>query len=454
MFSSPSPEILSTSQITEESRNMYRQLSTPSEFSFSTSPTIHFSFVPPPTKSAATSNMSNDESVFDSVSNEFFSHDSDEIESKPLALLLPGLDGVGISSSTQYEDLSSNFEFWRMSIDISEDRTSFNDLVTMVVRFLDEATKRNNKEVLLIGESFGGLLAPNVALRLRNRSKRREKNNVEENLHLKGLVMVNPATSYDETQWGSFAPALSSLRHLETQNKEDTNTFPTPYSVLGGAALATTIPDSEQFQQILDIILSEYSGRVPDLEMATEGLASMKEGFDVLAENLPAATLEHRITRWMPVGTSVINSRLSEIDVPSVVVAGSEDKMLPSKKEALRLEKEMPNCERVDIAGSGHFVLDNRVNLTDIILNSHIFPVEESDVKIDPILDWEAPTKEEIHQILVDRVEPIRKFTSPVFFSTDKSGKRRKGLSHIPGSDEGPILFVANHQLCKYILEL
>jgi len=36
--------------------------------------------------------------------------------------------------------------------------------------------------------------------------------------------------------------------------------------------------------------------------------------------------------------------------------------------------------------------------------------------------------------------------TSPIFFSTDEDGKRHKGLHFLPKQDEGPLLFVANHQ--------
>ena len=458
LFSSNNPTQLSVEDIVQGSKDLYSDLNNVGPYHYSASPTIQFSFVSPPTPTSSWNNVQvpegksdpNNESVFDRVVEDF---DNDG-KQKPLALIIPGLDGVCISSTTQFDDLSSNFELWRMKIDAKSDRTSFTDLVTSVVQFLDEATKNKRldtkREVVLIGESFGGLLVPNVALRIENRSKRRVKMNraTDETFDLKGLVMVNPATSFDESQWGTLAPFLFSLRHLE---RDTDNDLPTPYSVVGGLALSATIPDSTQFQQIVDIILASYGNKVPSLELLSESLGSMSEGFKTLAENLPADTLEHRITRWFPVGTSLIQPKLSTLDVTSLVVGGTDDNMLPTKSESERLVKEMPNCQKVDIKGSGHFVLDQRVNLTDIILKSHIFPVEEETRKKDPITEWEKPSKEEFDETMEERIKPLRRLTSPIFFSTDKMGKRRKGLSHLPGPDEGPLLFVANHQLRKSI---
>jgi hypothetical protein len=45
-------------------------------------------------------------------------------------------------------------------------------------------------------------------------------------------------------------------------------------------------------------------------------------------------------------------------------------------------------------------------------------------------------------------VKPFRIAHSPVFMSTDKNRKRWMGLSKVPRQD-GPVLFVANHQYGK-----
>lgn len=176
-------------------------------------------------------------------------------------------------------------------------------------------------------------------------------------------------------------------------------------------------------------------------------LSMSSEGFRILAEYLPAAVVEHRVLKWLPVGTSVVNNlqRLGNLDVPTLVIAGIDDNMLPTKEEANRLAKVLPNCVKMDIAGSGHFVLDS-VNLTEVLLDSHIDPLDNQK-PYDSIKDWTLPPKDIIHKVIETRVKPQRENTSPVFFSTDSvTGKRRKGLSLVPSNDK-PLLFVANHQL-------
>jgi len=95
--------------------------------------------------------------------------------------------------------------------------------------------------VYSIRGSFGGLLAPSVALCCQSK--------------LNGLIMINPETLYDDTSLDSYAPLLTSLRHLESENKNrEERYFPLVYSFLGGAALAATVLNYTQFQKIVNLI--------------------------------------------------------------------------------------------------------------------------------------------------------------------------------------------------------
>ena len=89
-------------------------------------------------------------------------------------------------------------------------------------------------------------------------------------------------------------------------------------------------------------------------------LAASSDGFRILAEYLPAITLEKRVLEWIPVGTAVVNNeaRLSKLNVPTLIIGGTDDNMLPTKDEADRLGKLLPDCVKMDITGAGHFVLD------------------------------------------------------------------------------------------------
>eukprot|EP00577_Skeletonema_sp_RCC1716_P010655 CAMPEP_0113399246 /NCGR_PEP_ID=MMETSP0013_2-20120614/15425_1 /TAXON_ID=2843 ORGANISM="Skeletonema costatum, Strain 1716" /NCGR_SAMPLE_ID=MMETSP0013_2 /ASSEMBLY_ACC=CAM_ASM_000158 /LENGTH=817 /DNA_ID=CAMNT_0000284111 /DNA_START=35 /DNA_END=2488 /DNA_ORIENTATION=+ /assembly_acc=CAM_ASM_000158 len=370
-------------------------------------------------------------------------------EAPPMLIYLPGLDGLGMSATAQFDDLASTFELWRMTVDKSTAQPSFSQLVSTVVKFVKDSTNNADaetpREVILVGESFGGLLTCAVAMALKNVKSNK--------FSLKGMTLINPATSFDETNWEQFVPLLTSLRYLESQedivdssgNFNFVNELPTPYSVLGGMALAATIPDGNQFSSILEFILGTAK-----LSTNEQMLAASADGFRLLAEYLPASVLETRVLQWLPVGTSVVNNveRLTKLDVPTLVIAGNDDNMLPTKEEANRLGKLLPDCVKMEVSGAGHFVLDARVNLTEVLIDSHIDPldIQKNSPPYDPVRDWKLPPDDVVRAVVEKRVNPTKKRASPVFFSTDATGQRRLGLSLVPTNDR-PLLIVGNHQL-------
>jgi 1-acyl-sn-glycerol-3-phosphate acyltransferase len=142
---------------------------------------------------------------------------------------------------------------------------------------------------------------------------------------------------------------------------------------------------------------------------------------------------------------------------------------IQTKKEADRLVNTLPHCTSMTIKGSGHFVLDDRFNLTKAILKApfSINQKQDSDSdsnekkkvvkKYDPIMDWRPATEKVLQKAIENNVQIFRTLTSPVFFSTGQDGIRKKGLGFVPKdnkydynkdvNDNKPLLFVANHQL-------
>lgn len=356
---------------------------------------------------------------------------------KPLLLYLPGLDGVGISAAQQFDDLSNAFELWRMRVDPVHDRSTFAELTITVSNFIKEVAVEQNRKVIIVGESFGGLLAPSVAMRLESIAGKDDS-------PVMGLVMVNPATSFDKTNWSTWAPILASLRHIESEEEEGISpSLPTPYSVLGGMALSLTIPDRSQFDSIFKIFSETRTDGLQDV------LESMRDGFGILADNLPAKVVEHRVVNWCNVGSQVVSEkRLGSLNVSTLFIGGDEDSMLPTKEEGDRLVQLMPDCTCMTVRDAGHFVLDDRFNLTSAIEEAPFDPFKKKrkEKKYDPITDWEVPSDEDIHEASANRVQPLRKLLSPQFFSTGPDGKRNVGLGKVPTTN-GPLLFVANHQL-------
>lgn len=70
---------------------------------------------------------------------------------------------------------------------------------------------------------------------------------------------------------------------------------------------------------------------------------------------------------------------------------------------------------------------------------------QEDDKEYDPITDWIPPPPNVVQQTIKERIKPLRRLTSPVFFSTDTTGRRVRGLGYLPSNR--PLLIVGNHQL-------
>ena len=428
------------------------------------SPTMTFSYVSSPTTNGTSTWRAS--SPLNIVEEEDNSNNPDQ----PILIYLPGLDGTGISAFThQFDDLASVFEVWRLVI-TTDDRSEFRTILKNVVDFVEElvanSTTTNGKprEVVLVGESFGGVLASAVALNLQKRASKQQK--TDNKSPLTGLVLVNPATAFHDTNWDTIVPLLASLQYLSDRNDNSENnninstlaqsqekSGPSPYAIAGGMALSYLMPDGDQLSRIGELIFNSL-GATGTTNPSLEDVLGL---FEILEERLPAETLQHRVNQWLSVGTTIVNERLPGLQVPTLVVVGDQDRIMPSDKEVERLMEVIPSCEKLVVRGRGHFVLDETVNLTEAILFSNIDPLKQKQQrKYDPITDWSLPPQDEINDIFEQQVKPTRNIHSPVFFSTDVRGKRWRGLSKLPRPDasngEGPILFVANHQFCKYRL--
>lgn len=125
-------------------------------------------------------------------------HSNPSVESKqknPPILFLPGLDGLGDYSASCYSQLQDDYDCWRLQVD-PNDRSSFLTIAKKVL----EAIKKFPKPPILIGESFGGLVATYLASRHSDT--------------IDSIVLVNPATSVDRSLWRNLAPYIASTGPL------------------------------------------------------------------------------------------------------------------------------------------------------------------------------------------------------------------------------------------------
>jgi len=274
---------------------------------------------------------------------------------KPLLLYLPGFDGIGISAFSQFEEFACAFEFWRLRIASGDDRSTFRNLVDAVVQFV----LHQEREVVILGESFGGLLALGAALKLQEEQKGCSRK------LLRGIVAVNPATCFGECVWKRLAPTLFSLEGAA-------------YKTAQLLWIAVTMPDGEHIIRTIAGGPVSFSTLLSPTRFVRGGLvgfggrlSSCFNKLQQMTSKLSQHSLRWRISEWLENGVKQVNPYLHHIRVPVMVIAGDGDRLLPSKIEAQRLRKIISDCD-VKIFQSGHAVmLDKRINMTEVILNAH-----------------------------------------------------------------------------------
>lgn len=128
----------------------------------------------------------------------------------PLLCFLPGMDGSLSTPFMQYPELGTCFELQCMQHTGGlASRVSFDELAASAADFIGAAAAE--RQVLLVGESFGACLAIAVAHRLQDQSGASPTSASQGAAGLVGLVLVNPATSYERSALARIGPACARL---------------------------------------------------------------------------------------------------------------------------------------------------------------------------------------------------------------------------------------------------
>ena len=346
-------------------------------------------------------------------------------------LYIPGLDGTGNFSAQSFANLTLYFDCWRMYV-TPQDRSSFLKLADAVIQHIEQ---RFDEPPILIGESFGGLLATYVASRL--------------GAKIAKLVLINPATSYDRTTWPTLGPIVASTpRRL--------------YPLVGASTLLATAVQPQQITGLGRQIV----GRIRSANDAQKELTNLWQGLQSLPDSLPSQTLQWRLKNWLGVGACLVNSQLNgrmtryaRVTAPVLVVVGQRDRLLPSAREGRRLKSLFTGAPRVEVRvfpDRGHAILDGTLDLAEVITESRIYRIAEykrrngGDRNLNGFNDYYAPmpSSAELQAIAV----PMKRYyeaVGPVFLSRDPvTGRLQRGLQHVPTGRQGrPVLLVGNHQL-------
>lgn len=249
----------------------------------------------------------------------------------PLLVYLPGMDGTGQLLRAQTAGLEASFDVRCLAIP-REDLTNWDDLTKNVLDLIDaELEKSSHRPVYLCGESFGGCLAIKVAIASPQLFKR--------------IILINSASAFNLRPWLNWTSQLANI---------------IPEYLYDVAALA-----------LLPFLAS--LGRIARSDRQ-ELLKSMRY--------VPPATVLWRLSLLRDF--NVEEKELHSLTQPVLVIAGGDDRLLPSVTEATRLVNILPNAKMVVLPHSGHAcLLEKDIYLYEIMKENNF--LENSDEAVPDI---------------------------------------------------------------------
>jgi pimeloyl-ACP methyl ester carboxylesterase len=233
----------------------------------------------------------------------------------PLLIYLPGMDGTGELFSHQIGTLGKVVEVHCLTIP-GDDLNNWDQLSEQVVALVEAEVKENpQRQVYLLGESFGGCLAIKAILRSPHLFHR--------------LILSNPASAFQRQPilfWGSHLvmPQIDAIHHWSCANF-------VPF-------LAAVHRLTERDRHLLLEAMKSVT------QKSSIWRLSLLRGFDVTDE------------------------QFKSIAQPTLLIASGRDRLLPSFSEAERLARLLPDTRVQVLPDSGHAcLLETEVDLLEII---------------------------------------------------------------------------------------
>ncbi len=231
----------------------------------------------------------------------------------PLLVLMPGMDGTGYLWRSQLPQLETFFDVRRLQIP-PHNLETWEALSTQVIHLIQQETL-GDRQVYICGESFGACLALKLAVRLPNLYHR--------------LILINPASSFSQLPWLGW---------------------------LGQAC--QWVPDSLYY-------FSTLAG-LPLLAALERINVDERHALLQAVRSVPQTTVAWRIK--MLADFQVDTQSLKELQQPVLILVGESDRLLPSFKEAQRLQNYLPQAQIVTLPKSGHAcMLETGICLSQIL---------------------------------------------------------------------------------------
>ncbi len=249
---------------------------------------------------------------------------------RPLLVYIPGMDGTGKLFQSQTKRIASYFDLRCLSIPVRHQGDWMNLAVEMVELIESELAFNRERLVYLCGESFGGCLALKTALIAPSLIQR--------------SILVNPASSFNQRP------------------------------VLGlGVNIMNWIPNW----------FYDYStlGFVPFLAQLNRIEAKYSKALLKAMQSLPPQLVSQRLSLLRNFEVSKIE--LKSLNIPTLLIAGAADRLLPSVEEAKRLVNLLPEAKMVVLPHSGHAcLLETETNLYNILLEQDFLEARSTEADL------------------------------------------------------------------------
>ncbi|XP_023537146.1 acyltransferase-like protein At1g54570, chloroplastic [Cucurbita pepo subsp. pepo] len=333
------------------------------------------------------------------------------LKGSPILLFLPGADGTGCGLIMHHQALGKAFEVRCLHIPV-QDRTPFEGLVKLVEETIrSEHASSPNKPIYLVGDSFGGCLALAVASR-----------NPEIDLV---LILTNPATSFGRSQLQPLLPLLGAMPDALHETVLYLLSF-----VVGEPLKVATVNVDRKLPPM------------QQLEKMSLNLTSLLPYLSELVSIIPKDTFLWKL-KLLESAAAYANSRLHAVKAEVLVLASGKDNMVPSRDEAQRLRRLLPNCRARYFNENGHaLLLEDGIGLMTVIKCTNKYRRSR---KHDIVSDYLPPSVGEYNYAFTQVTGLFHFLAGSTMFSTLGDGTIVRGLSGVP--NEGPVLLVGYHNL-------
>jgi len=194
------------------------------------------------------------------------------------------------------------------------------------------------RPVYLAGESFGGILALEVARSLRSSEYDGPM------INMQGLTLINAATCYDRSKLSVEGPKVANCS--------------SGLYLPGLLQLLPLFTDEYSVEQLLLILKGKALPSVIDDETREAYMGRVAFSLPFVLPFMTQETMQWRLREWLALGCARLaadDNPLSKLkNARTLIIAGEKDATLPSIAEAERLASILPDSVVHVVEGAGH----------------------------------------------------------------------------------------------------